>query len=69
MSRVPSMRARQTARKPTWPSRRRAAVRVPPARVVALLVLAGQPVTVVIDDALFRLRGKKVQAAGWFHDG
>jgi hypothetical protein len=36
---------------------------------VALLVPAGQPVTVVIDDALFRLRGKKVQAAGWFHDG
>jgi len=37
--------------------------------VVALLVPAGQPVTVAIDDTLFRRRGKKVWAAGWFHDG
>ena len=37
--------------------------------VVALLVPAGEPVTVAIDDTLFRRRGKKVQAAGWFHDG
>jgi DDE superfamily endonuclease len=37
--------------------------------VVALLVPAGDPVTVVIDDTLFRRRGKKVWAASWFHDG
>src|SRR6266567_42909 len=37
--------------------------------VVALLVPAGQPVTVAIDDTLFRRRGKKVWAAAWFHDG
>jgi hypothetical protein len=36
---------------------------------VALLVPAGQPVTVAIDDALFRRRGKKVRAAGWSHGG
>jgi hypothetical protein len=40
------------------------------ARVVAgLLVPAGDPVTVAIDDTLFRRRGKKVWAASWFHDG
>jgi hypothetical protein len=32
-------------------------------------VPAGQPVTVAIDDTLFRRRGKKVWAASWFHDG
>jgi DDE superfamily endonuclease len=37
--------------------------------VVALLVPAGQPVAVAIDDTLFRRRGKKVWAASWFHDG
>jgi hypothetical protein len=37
--------------------------------VVTLLVPDGQPVTVAIDDTLFRRRGKKVWAAGWFHDG
>ena len=37
--------------------------------VVALLVPAGQPVTVAIDDTLFRRRGKKVWAPSWFHDG
>ena len=37
--------------------------------VVALLVLAGEPVTVAIDDTLVRRRGKKVWAAAWFHDG
>jgi DDE superfamily endonuclease len=37
--------------------------------VVALLVPAGQPVTVAIDDTLFRRRGTKVWAASWFHDG
>jgi hypothetical protein len=26
-------------------------------------------VVVAIDDTLFRRRGKKVWAAGWFHDG
>jgi len=35
---------------------------------VTLLVPAGQPVTVAIDDTLFRRRGK-VWAASWFHDG
>jgi hypothetical protein len=40
------------------------------ARLVAgLLVPAGEPVTVTIDDTLFRRRGKKVWAASWFHDG
>jgi DDE superfamily endonuclease len=37
--------------------------------VVALLVPAGAPVTVAIDDTLFRRRGKKVWAVSWFHDG
>jgi len=37
--------------------------------VVSLLVPAGQPVTVVIDDTLFRRRGRTVWAASWFHDG
>jgi hypothetical protein len=37
--------------------------------VVALLVPAGEPVVVAIDDTLFGRRGKKVWAAGWFHDG
>jgi hypothetical protein len=37
--------------------------------VVALLVPAGEPVTVAIDDTLFRRRGNKVGAAPWFQDG
>ena len=37
--------------------------------VVSLLVPAGEPVTVAVDDTLFRRRGKKVWAASWFHDG
>jgi hypothetical protein len=37
--------------------------------VVVLLVPAGEPVTVAIDDTLFKRRGKKVWAASWFHDG
>jgi len=37
--------------------------------VVALLVPAGQPVTVAIDDTLFRRRGRRIWAASWFHDG
>jgi len=36
--------------------------------VVALLVPAGAPVTVAIDDTLFRRRSQKVWAASWFHD-
>ena len=37
--------------------------------MVTLLVPAGEPVVVAIDDTLFRRRGKKVWAASWFHDG
>jgi hypothetical protein len=37
--------------------------------VIALLVPGGEPVEVLIDDTLFRRRGKKVWAASWFHDG
>ena len=37
--------------------------------VVALLVPGGGPVEVLIDDTLFRRRGKRVWAASWFHDG
>jgi hypothetical protein len=37
--------------------------------VIALLVPEGEPVEVLIDDTLFRRRGKRVWAASWFHDG
>ena len=37
--------------------------------LVSLLVPAGAPVDVAVDDTLFRRRGKKVWAASWFHDG
>ena len=37
--------------------------------VVALLIPAGEPVLVAVDDTLFKKRGKKVWAASWFHDG
>jgi hypothetical protein len=37
--------------------------------VIALLVPGGEPVEVLIDDTLFKRRGKKVWAASWFHDG
>jgi hypothetical protein len=37
--------------------------------VVALLVGDDAPVLVVVDDTLFKRAGKKVWAAGWFHDG
>jgi hypothetical protein len=37
--------------------------------IVTRLLGAGAPITVAIDDTLFRRRGKKVHAAGWFHDG
>jgi DDE superfamily endonuclease len=36
---------------------------------IGLLVPGGEPVEVLIDDTLFRRRGKKVWAASWFHDG
>jgi DDE superfamily endonuclease len=36
---------------------------------VSLLISAGDPVTIAIDDTLFRRCGKKVWAASWFHDG
>ncbi|WP_164520514.1 transposase [Specibacter cremeus] len=37
--------------------------------VVALLVPAGAPVPVAVDDTLFHRRGPTVHAASWFHDG
>ncbi len=37
--------------------------------VIALLAGGGEPVEVLIDDTLFRRRGKRVWAASWFHDG
>jgi hypothetical protein len=37
--------------------------------VISLLVPDGEPVEVLIDDTLFRRRGKHVWAASWFHDG
>lgn len=37
--------------------------------VVTLLVPEGEPVLVAVDDTLFRRSGRKVYAAGWFHDG
>ena len=37
--------------------------------VVALLVPGREPVEVLIDDTLFRRRGKRVWASSWFHDG
>jgi hypothetical protein len=37
--------------------------------VVRLLLPADAAVSVVIDDTLFKRTGKKVWAAGWFHDG
>ena len=37
--------------------------------VVALLVPAGEPVLIAIDDTLLKRRGKKIWAVSWFHDG
>ncbi|WP_245177563.1 transposase, partial [Geodermatophilus sp. DF01-2] len=37
--------------------------------VAARLVPAGQPIELVIDDTLFRRRGRRVHAAYWTHDG
>ncbi|WP_083771072.1 MULTISPECIES: hypothetical protein [Frankia] len=39
------------------------------ARVVVDRLLPAGPLTVVVDDTLFHRAGKKVWAAGWFHDG
>jgi hypothetical protein len=36
---------------------------------VALLVPAGDPLTVAVDDSVFRRSGRKVHGAGWQHDG
>ncbi|MGH3940264.1 MAG: IS701 family transposase [Pseudonocardiaceae bacterium] len=37
--------------------------------VITRLLAPDAPITVVIDDTVFRRRGRKVWAAGWFHDG
>lgn len=37
--------------------------------VIDLLVPAGQPVVVAVDDTLFKRSGRTVHAASWFHDG
>ena len=37
--------------------------------IVTHLLAPGAPITVVVDDTLFRRRGKKVHGVGWFHDG
>ena len=37
--------------------------------VVRLLVPDGEPVTLAVDDTLFRRTGRSVHAASWFHDG
>ena len=37
--------------------------------IVTGLLASGAPITVAIDDTLFRRRGKKVHGVGWFHDG
>jgi hypothetical protein len=37
--------------------------------IVTFLVVPSAPITVAVDDTLFRRRGKKIHAVGWFHDG
>ena len=37
--------------------------------IVSQLLVPGAAITVAVDDTLFRRRGRKVHAAGWFHDG
>ena len=37
--------------------------------IVASVLAAGAPITLAVDDTLFRRRGKKVHGVGWFHDG
>ncbi|WP_045877864.1 transposase [Pseudofrankia sp. DC12] len=39
------------------------------ARLVVGLLTGPGPITVVVDDTLFHRAGRKVFAAGWFHDG
>ena len=46
----------------TWES-------VPRGWLSRCLVPDGEAVEVLIDDTLFRRRGKKIWAASWFHDG
>ncbi len=36
--------------------------------VVTCLLLPGAPIMLVVDDTLFRRRGKKIHGVGWFHD-
>jgi hypothetical protein len=37
--------------------------------IVISLLPPGAAITVAVDDTLFRRRGKKIHAVGWFHDG
>jgi hypothetical protein len=37
--------------------------------IVTCLLPVGGPITVAVDDTLFRRRGKRIHAVGWFHDG
>jgi SRSO17 transposase len=37
--------------------------------VVALLVPAGEPLVVAVDDSVFRRSGRRVYGAAWQHDG
>jgi hypothetical protein len=37
--------------------------------VVTQLLAPGTPITVAVDDTLFRRRGRKIHGIGWFHDG
>ena len=39
------------------------------ARLVVLLVPPGEPLTVAVDDSVFRRSGRKVHGAAWQHDG
>ena len=39
------------------------------ARLAVLLVPVGAPLTVAVDDSLFRRAGRKVYGAGWQYDG
>lgn len=37
--------------------------------IVTSLLVLGAPITLAVDDTVFRRRGKKIHAVGWFHDG
>jgi hypothetical protein len=63
----PHDRAHQFFSRAAWDPDRLAGVLA--TAVVALLVPDGAPVTVAVDDTLFRRSGKKVWAAAWAHDG